>query len=164
MGDRLPASSKSTDRGPSGASRSPWHPAGTLAFDNWSYPTDARSESSIQRPSYSSSSHKQPVPVGHEGQATVSQRPGGTRIPPAERTPRAPPPLQMHLAFRERPISSNINQQLERDGGRRNESPNAFLSRILSEPRPSPTERRQALTKERHVDREIERAEMSGKK
>jgi len=170
----LPASSKPTDRGLEGASQSPWSPSGTLPFNDWSYPTDARLDVSSQHPSHvhSSASYKQSVPVDyslnsavdHEGQATASQRPDSTRMSPAERTPRAPPPPQTLLAFRERRTPSNANQPLERRGGRRNESPTAFLSRILSEPRSSPTERRQISTKERRGDREIERSEMNGEK
>ncbi|KAF8428557.1 hypothetical protein EV426DRAFT_711232 [Tirmania nivea] len=172
MGDCLPTSSKSTDRGSKGASRIPWHPhpLGTLAFDNWSYPPDTRPESSSQPPSHSNTCYRQlvsvgygPQPaVGHEGQATAFQRPVDTRMSTPRQTQRGPPP-QTLLAFRERPTLGNVNQHLGKDGCRRNESPTTFLSRILSEPRPSPTERRQISVKERHSDRDIERAEMNAR-
>ena len=163
MGDRLPTSSKPTDRRTRGASD---NLSGTLAFDNW---PDPRPEPSTQHSPHSRAC-KQPVPVGcgpqpavGQSQATASQIPSSTRMPSAERTLRAPPP-QTLLAFRERPKPSNVNQNVERNEGRRNESPTAFLSRILSEPRPSRIERRQTSMKERHGDREIEHADLNGKK
>ncbi|RPB26893.1 hypothetical protein L211DRAFT_898917 [Terfezia boudieri ATCC MYA-4762] len=165
MDDRLDTSSKSNDRGTKGASNSPRNPSGTLAFDNWSYPTYARPESSTQRPPYPST-YKQPVPVGYSPQPAVgfagqTTRPGSTRLSPAERTLRAPQSPQTLLAFRERSTPSNVNQQPEKGRGRRNESPTTFLSRILSEPRPFPFEKRQS-TKEKQSGRGIERAEMNG--
>ncbi|KAF8437012.1 hypothetical protein BGX38DRAFT_1213069 [Terfezia claveryi] len=166
MGDRLDTSSKSIDRGTKGASNSPRNPSRTLAFDNLPYPTNARPESSTQRPPYSST-FKQPVqvgyspqPVGFEGQAT---RPGNTRMSPADRTLRAPPPPQTLLAFRESSTPSNVNQQPEKGKGRRNESPTTFLSRILSEPRPVSFEKRQTSRKEKHSGRGIERADMNAR-